>query len=151
MISIYEDRIGAAKSEMAALQQAARLFDPEGGGEDTVLHWEFEGVREQEKRPPAQHEVWESETVSALLSTLPVCRCQQDIRFCRVFKPISLYVSIAVSHNLSLICGLIRGPDMGRLTARKVETAKPGKYGDGAGLQLSVAPTGAKKWVLRFL
>jgi integrase len=40
---------------------------------------------------------------------------------------------------------------MGRLTARKVETAKPGKYGDGAGLQLSVAPTGAKKWVLRFL
>jgi integrase len=40
---------------------------------------------------------------------------------------------------------------MGRLTARKVETAKPGKYGDGAGLQLSVAPTGTKKWVLRFL
>jgi hypothetical protein len=40
---------------------------------------------------------------------------------------------------------------MGKLTARKVETAKPGKYGDGGGLQLSVAPTGAKKWVLRFL
>ncbi len=40
---------------------------------------------------------------------------------------------------------------MGKLTARKVETAKPGKYGDGAGLQLAVAPTGAKKWVLRFL
>jgi integrase len=41
--------------------------------------------------------------------------------------------------------------DMGKLTARKVETAKPGKYGDGGGLQLSVASTGAKKWVLRFL
>jgi integrase len=68
-----------------------------------------------------------------------------------VFKPICLYVSIAVSQNLAQICGLIRGPAMGRLTARKVETAKPGKYGDGAGLQLSVAPTGAKKWVLRFL
>jgi integrase len=40
---------------------------------------------------------------------------------------------------------------MGRLTARKVETAKAGKYGDGGGLQLAVAPTGAKKWVLRFL
>jgi integrase len=40
---------------------------------------------------------------------------------------------------------------MGRLTARKVETAKPGKYGDGAGLQLAVASSGAKKWVLRFL
>jgi integrase len=40
---------------------------------------------------------------------------------------------------------------MGKLTARKVETAKPGKYGDGGGLQSAVAPTGAKKWVLRFL
>jgi integrase len=40
---------------------------------------------------------------------------------------------------------------LGKLTARKVETAKPGKYGDGDGLQLAVASTGAKKWVLRFL
>jgi len=40
---------------------------------------------------------------------------------------------------------------MGKLTARKVETAKPGKYGDGDGLQLSVAPSGARKWVLRYL
>ena len=40
---------------------------------------------------------------------------------------------------------------MGKLTARKVETAKPGKYGDGGGLQLSVASGRAKKWVLRFL
>ena len=40
---------------------------------------------------------------------------------------------------------------MGKLTARKVETAKPGKYGDGGGLQLAVAASGAKKWVLRFL
>ncbi len=40
---------------------------------------------------------------------------------------------------------------MGKLTSRKVETAKAGKYGDGGGLQLAVAPTGAKKWVLRFL
>jgi integrase len=40
---------------------------------------------------------------------------------------------------------------MGKLTARKVETAKPSKHGDGGGLQLAVAPTGAKKWVLRFM
>ena len=40
---------------------------------------------------------------------------------------------------------------MGKLTARRVETAKPGKFGDGDGLQLAVAPSGAKKWVLRFL
>ncbi len=36
------------------------------------------------------------------------------------------------------------------LTSRKVETAKPGKYSDGKGLTLIVAPTGSRKWVLRF-
>ena len=39
---------------------------------------------------------------------------------------------------------------MANLTARKVETAKPGKYGDGANLYLLVSKTGARKWVLRF-
>ncbi len=37
-----------------------------------------------------------------------------------------------------------------RLTARKVETAKPGKYSDGGNLYLIVSETGARKWVLRF-
>ncbi|WP_424360140.1 tyrosine-type recombinase/integrase [Methylocystis parvus] len=38
----------------------------------------------------------------------------------------------------------------GKLTARKAETTKPGRYGDGAGLWLVVAATGARKWVFRF-
>ncbi|UPT88003.1 tyrosine-type recombinase/integrase [Bradyrhizobium barranii subsp. apii] len=38
----------------------------------------------------------------------------------------------------------------GNLTARKVETAKPGKYSDGGNLYLIVAPAGSRKWVLRF-
>jgi Arm DNA-binding domain len=38
----------------------------------------------------------------------------------------------------------------GGLTARKVETAKPGKYSDGGNLYLIVAPNGSRKWVLRF-
>jgi integrase len=38
----------------------------------------------------------------------------------------------------------------GHLTARKVETAKPGRYGDGANLYLVVSKTDARKWVLRF-
>ena len=38
----------------------------------------------------------------------------------------------------------------GILTARKVDTAKPGKYSDGGNLYLIVSKTGAKKWVLRF-
>jgi integrase len=36
------------------------------------------------------------------------------------------------------------------LTARKVETAKPGKYSDGGNLYLIVSATGSRKWVLRF-
>src|SRR4249920_866689 len=38
----------------------------------------------------------------------------------------------------------------GKLTARKVATAKPGKYSDGGNLYLIVSETGARKWVLRF-
>lgn len=37
------------------------------------------------------------------------------------------------------------------LTARNVETAKPGKHEDGHGLRLVVSPSGARKWVLRFM
>src|SRR3981081_3543081 len=36
------------------------------------------------------------------------------------------------------------------LTARKVETAKSGKYSDGGNLYLIVSETGSRKWVLRF-
>jgi integrase len=39
---------------------------------------------------------------------------------------------------------------MAKLTARKVETAKPGKYSDGGNLYLIVSETRARKWVLRF-
>src|SRR5215471_11990486 len=38
----------------------------------------------------------------------------------------------------------------GKLTARKVETAKAGKYSDGGNLYLIVSDTGTRKWVLRF-
>lgn len=36
------------------------------------------------------------------------------------------------------------------LTARKVETAPPGRYVDGRGLMLVVKPSGAKSWILRY-
>jgi integrase len=38
---------------------------------------------------------------------------------------------------------------MGKLTALKVQRAKPGVHGDGAGLYLRVKPSGARSWVLR--
>ena len=37
-----------------------------------------------------------------------------------------------------------------QLTARKVDTAKPGKYSDGGNLYLIVSRSGSRKWVLRF-
>lgn len=40
---------------------------------------------------------------------------------------------------------------MGKLTARKCETARPGKYTDGHGLLLKVDPSGARRWVLRLM
>ena len=39
---------------------------------------------------------------------------------------------------------------MSKLSARTVVTAKPGRHGDGRGLWLHVAPSGAKKWLYRY-
>jgi len=39
---------------------------------------------------------------------------------------------------------------VGKLTARKVATAKPGKYSDGGNLYLIVSKNQTRKWVLRF-
>jgi hypothetical protein len=66
----------------------------------------------------------------------------------------SVFIRPPICHNPRRIRGLICGLDsMAKLNARFVETAKPGKYGDAStkGLQLVVAPTGARKWVLRFM
>lgn len=38
---------------------------------------------------------------------------------------------------------------MGKLTAKTVQNAKPGRHADGEGLYLLVKPTGARSWVLR--
>lgn len=40
---------------------------------------------------------------------------------------------------------------MGKLSARKVATAKGGKYADGGGLYLAVSSSGSRKWTFRFL
>jgi integrase len=38
---------------------------------------------------------------------------------------------------------------MSKLTAKAVQTAKPGRHADGGGLYLLVKPTGARSWLLR--
>jgi integrase len=69
-----------------------------------------------------------------------------------------IVVLTADVHSNSSQAALYLGTDLGtvgagmagKLTARKVETAKPGKYSDGNNLYLIVSPTGSRKWVLRF-
>lgn len=43
-----------------------------------------------------------------------------------------------------------RGLVVGKLSARKVQTAKPGKYGDGGGLWFTKLATGAAFWSFRY-
>ena len=62
----------------------------------------------------------------------------------------SLLVSQRIAQSQPNLWTNLWTASMPNLTARKVETAKAGKYGDGGGLQLSVSPSGARKWVLRF-
>lgn len=42
------------------------------------------------------------------------------------------------------------GVTMKKLTARRVEAAKPGKHEDGAGLRLVVSTAGSRSWIFRF-
>ena len=58
-IAVYEARIEAARTDLAALNQVARLFDPEVGRDETQR--EVERVRELQDPPSAECEVWESE------------------------------------------------------------------------------------------
>lgn len=76
-IAAYEARIDAARMDLAALEQAARLFDSEGegGGDETALRREFEGPGKPEDRPDPQRDVWESERPLVKgQSALPVAR-----------------------------------------------------------------------------
>jgi Arm DNA-binding domain len=62
-------------------------------------------------------------------------------------------VSLTARPNPDYIWGLIWGLGVlvaGKLSTRKVQTAKAGKHSDGGNLYLIVSHTGSRKWVLRF-
>jgi len=52
--------------------------------------------------------------------------------------------------NSRLYVGTYVGTIRVTLSARKVETAPPGRHVDGRGLMLVVKPSGARSWVLRY-
>ena len=91
-IAAYEARIDAARLDLAALEQAARLFDPEGGGDETAQHREFERPGTPDESPAAQPEVGESEPPLVKgQSRLPVARAEgSNDQEARPFKSIGV-------------------------------------------------------------
>jgi hypothetical protein len=76
-IAVYEARIDAARMDLAALDQAARLFDPEAGRDAAAINPEFGGLGKPEEIPAAQCEAWELERPSAMGQlTLPCAKPQ---------------------------------------------------------------------------
>jgi hypothetical protein len=78
-IAAYEARIEAARMDLGALEQAARLFDPEAGRDKAAIHREFGRLTKLQETPAAECEVWESERPLALgRLALPVTRARKS-------------------------------------------------------------------------
>jgi hypothetical protein len=60
-IAAYEARIEAAKMDLAALEQAARLLDPQAGRDAAAIHREFGRLAKRQETPTAECAVWVSE------------------------------------------------------------------------------------------
>jgi hypothetical protein len=76
-IVAYEARIDAARRDLTALDQAARLFDPEAGREETVIPWDLDRLTKPEELLETPREA--TEKLRALETgrlTPPVARAQ---------------------------------------------------------------------------
>jgi hypothetical protein len=78
-IAAYEARIEAARMDPGALEQAARLFDPEAGRDKAAIHQEFGRLTKLQETPAEECVVWELEQPLALgRSALPVNRARKS-------------------------------------------------------------------------
>jgi hypothetical protein len=76
-IAVYEARIDAARMDLAALDQAARLLCHEAERDETAIHRESGRVGRPKAIPAAQCEAWELERPSAMGQlTLPSAKPQ---------------------------------------------------------------------------
>jgi hypothetical protein len=76
-IAAYEARIDAARRDLAALDQAARLFDPEAGSDETVSLWERERLTKPGGLLEAPREAHEN--LQALAADRPPVERMQDL------------------------------------------------------------------------
>ena len=78
-IAVYEARIDAARMDLAALDQAARLLDPEAERDAAAIQRKFVSVGKLEETPSAECEVWESERPLAMgQSALPATHAARE-------------------------------------------------------------------------
>jgi hypothetical protein len=76
-IAVWEARIDAARMDLAALDQAARLFDLEAGGDETVISWDLDRLTKPGGLLEAPREA--NENLQALATgqlTAPVAKMQ---------------------------------------------------------------------------
>jgi hypothetical protein len=76
-IAACEARIDAARRDLAALDQAARLFDPEPGRDETVISWDVDRLTKREELLEAPREA--SERRRALTMGRPPVERMQDL------------------------------------------------------------------------
>jgi hypothetical protein len=76
-IAGYEARIDAARRDLAALDQAARLFDPEAGSDETVSLWDRERLTKPGGLLEAPREA--NENLQALATGRPPVERVQDL------------------------------------------------------------------------
>jgi hypothetical protein len=88
-IAAYEARIDAARRDLAALDQAARLFDLEAGRDETIISWDLDRLTKPEELLEALGEANEKQrTLATGQLTIPVSGIQNPERqFRRAVAP----------------------------------------------------------------
>jgi hypothetical protein len=76
-IAAYEARTDAARMDLAALDQAARLFDPETGRDAVAIHRDFGRLGKPQEIGAAQCEARERERPSAMGELTLPCASQR--------------------------------------------------------------------------
>jgi hypothetical protein len=71
-IAAYEAKIDAAKRDLMALDQAARLFDPQANRDDAPIRWNCDRLTELEENLEPRREADEQQRALAAGSLIPL-------------------------------------------------------------------------------
>jgi hypothetical protein len=71
-IAAYEAKIDAARRDLTALDQAARVFDPQAERDDTAIPWNCDRLTDLEESPEPLREAYEQQRAIAPDSLIPL-------------------------------------------------------------------------------